>query len=169
MSPFISFISYMSFETQILQEDKHKQILNMKGGTIIRMCHFSLTNKGTSFSIRQMYQVLHCHKIVLVYLGDEFPFCPSGECSLHGALWWFPCRNRQDDAGQSTDKNDSFRMGKLSICFLYLAGRVKQRKVEHAPHFKISFFVNLILSGSDWEFQKGFWYSHSMHFSFISS
>lgn len=94
MSPFISFISYMSFETQILQEDKHKQILNMKGGTIIQMCHFSLTNKGTSFSIRQMYQVLHCHKIVLVYLGDEFPFCPSGECSLHGALWWFPCRNR---------------------------------------------------------------------------
>lgn len=48
-------------------------------------------------------------------------------------------KQRQDDAGQGADENHSFRMQKLSIFFLHLVGRAKQRKVEHAHHFKIPF------------------------------
>lgn len=32
-------------------------MLNIKGGTLIPICHFNLTNKGTASSIRQIYQV----------------------------------------------------------------------------------------------------------------
>lgn len=33
-------------------------MLNIKGGTLIPICHFDLTYEGTASSIRQIYQVL---------------------------------------------------------------------------------------------------------------